>query len=619
MTKKIPNNSISQSKLSKLFKITNVQYVFAAHNAPHRAIVVSNRSGDYQLHAVDFKSGYERQITHKKGGVLFGSISPDGQYVYVLNEHSGNEHGHFIRIPFEEGKAVDLTSNLNPYFSYSLASDHENKTLCFSASINDANAVFVVKNEGRDFSNRKIYSSKHSLSEPICSPDGQFICVAESGEKKGKNVLMLLPTGKDRQILRSRSLETIIPLAFSQTGQRPIILALARMNDWLRPIVYDFERKGVFKIQHKEFRGDVWVLAWDEDRNEMIVCDVYQAEQKLYIYNTHTKKLQRIGPNTGSFNFHFDSIVRLSDSSLIVRWSDFNNSPRLIRFRAPRYDTLEKLQAWSGNFISRYQIKNVWVCSSDGTQVQTWIVRPHGASKRLPFVIDVHGGPHGVAGDEFSPETQAWLKNGFGYCAVNYRGSIGFGKAFERKIYGDPGHWEVEDVAAVRNWLVRNNYADADSVIINGWSWGGYVTLLALGKYPGLWRCGIAGAAITDCVMQYEDEPAYFKAQDRERFGGTPKTVLTHYIRSSPVSYIDRIQSPILLLHGENDVRCPPRQIRHFINKLKKINKDVSVVWFSSGHIGDFTNTLLRTRLMSKALHFATVCKKIPLKNKIVS
>lgn len=614
MTRKIPNNLILKSKLSKLFKITNTQYIFAAHNAPHRAIIVSNRFGNYQLYAVDFKSGYKKQITHKKGGALFGSISPDGQYVYILNEQDGNEYGHFIRIPFDGGKRVNLTPNLSHYFSYSLSSNQENSTLCFSASIDDANAVFVVKDKGGSFNTRKVYSSKNSLSEPICSPDGQFICVAESEEKKDKNALILLSSSKDRRILRSRSFEAIIPLTFSKTRQRPIVLALARMNDWLRPIVYDFERKSIFKIQHKEFRGDVRALAWDEDRNEMIVCDVYQAKQKLYLYNICTKKLQRIGPRNGSFNFHFDSIVRLSDNSLIVRWSDFNNSPRLIKIRAPRYDVLEKLPEWSGNFISRHQIKNAWVRSSDGARVQAWIVRPRGANERLPFVIDVHGGPHGVAGDEFSPETQAWLENGFGYCAVNYRGSIGFGKTFERKIYGNPGHWEVEDVAAVRNWLVRNNYADTNNVILNGWSWGGYVTLLALGKYPNLWRCGIAGAAIVDCVRQYEDEPAYFKSQDRKRFKGTPKTSLTRYIRSSPISYVDHIQSPILLLHGKNDVRCPPRQIRHFINKLKKINKNVSVVWFSSGHIGDFTNTSLRTKLMNKILHFATVCKKMPLK-----
>jgi dipeptidyl aminopeptidase/acylaminoacyl peptidase len=619
MTKKISDNLISQSRLNKLFRITSVQYIFTAHDAPHRAIIVSNRSGNYQLYAVDFKSGYERQITHKKGGVLFGSISPDGKYVYVLNDRDGSEYGHFMRILFEGGEAINLTPDVVPYFSYSLSSDHANNTLCFTASIDGTNAVFVVTQQNSSFSTHKIYVSKNLLSEPICSSDGKFICVAESGEKRNKNVLLLLTTDKDRQILRSHSFETIIPLAFSKTAQSPIVLALSRTNSWLRPILYDFETKNIFKIQHKKFSGDVWVLSWIEDRNEMVVCDVYQAKQMLYIYNTNTKKLRRIGPRTGSFNFHFNSLVRLSDGSFIVQWHDFNTSPRLIRLHSPHYDTWSEISKWSGKFRSQYQIKSIRVHSTDGERVQAWIVQPHRVNKRLPFVIDVHGGPHGVSGNEFSPEAQAWLEAGFGYCTVNYRGSISFGKNFERKIYGNPGHWEVEDVAAVRNWLVRNNYTDANHIILYGWSWGGYVTLLALGKYPALWRCGIAGAAITDCVMQYEDEPAYFKAQDKERFNGTPQTARARYICSSPISYANRIQSPILLLHGKNDVRCPPRQIQHFISKLKKLCKDISIIWFPSGHIGDFTNILLRTQLMRKILNFAITCKKMPLKNKIVS
>lgn len=619
MTKKISDNLIFQSKLNKLFKIMNVQYIFAARDAPHRAIVVSNRSGNYQLHAVDFKSGYERQITRRKGGALFGSISPDGEYVYVLSDRGGSEHGHFIRIPFEGERAIDLTPNIGPYFSYSLSSDRENSTLCFSASIGNANIVFLVKNKDGSFDVQKIYSSKNSLSEPICSVDGRYICVAERDEKRGKNTLVLLRTDKYKRVFRSRSFETITPLAFSRTAPRPIVMALARTNEWLRSIVYDFERKNVLEIRHKTFRGDVWVLAWDEHRDEMVVCDVYQAQQRLYMYNIHTKKLRRIGPQTGSFNLHFDSIIRLPDRSFIVKWHDFNTSPRLIRLHAPRYDTWNEIKKWSGSFMSRYQIKSVWVYSADRTRVQAWIMRPCNANKRLSFVIDVHGGPHGVSGDEFSPEAQAWLEAGFGYCAVNYRGSISFGKNFERKIYGNPGHWEVEDVVAVRNWLVRNDFADDENVILYGWSWGGYVALFALGKYPTLWRCGIAGAAIADCVMQYEDEPVYFKAQDRERFKGTPQTAHVRYIRSSPISYAGRIQSPILLLHGENDIRCPPRQIRHFITKLKKLGKDISVVWFPSGHIGDFTNTLLRSWLMSKTLNFVNTPKKMPLKNEVVS
>jgi len=613
------HNLISRSRLRLLFKTPSVQYLFTARNASHKAIVVSNRTGNYQLHAVDFSNGFHRQITHRKGGVLFGSISPDGQYIYFLNDKTGSEHAHFMRIPFYVygGRSIDMTPHLKPYFSYSTSASDDAKTLVFTASLNSRNNVFVTREEkGGACKTKTLYTSANALSESICSPDGTYACVAETKANTKQSTLLLLSTTSNEHAVRSRRFDSVTPLVFSQSTTRPTILALARIGNWLRPILYDFTSKRILAVRHHAFRGDIWVLDWNEGREEMILCDVYQAQQKLYMYNTRTRTLRRIGPRNGSFNFHFGSVVRLADNSLILKWHDFNTSPCLIHLHAPDYDTWDEIPEWSGNIKTNYDVRSVWMHSSDKQRVQMWIVRPKDV-KNPPFVIDVHGGPHGVIGDEFSPEAHAWLESGFGYCAVNYRGSIGFGRKFERKIYGNPGHWEVEDIAAARNWLIQHGYTVSEKIILYGWSWGGYVVLLALGKYPSLWSCGIAGAAIADCIMQYEDEPAYFKAQDQERFRGTPHTARARYVRSSPITYATHIQAPILLFHGKNDARCPERQIRYFVNTLKKLGGCVSIEWFTSGHTGEFTDTALRIHLMDKALRFSTICKKMPLKNKV--
>lgn len=620
MAKRIhTHNLISTPQLRSLFNTASVQYLFTAPNAPQRAIVVSNRSGNYQLHAVDFLNGFNRQITRKRGGSLFGSISGDGKYIFVLNDKQGGEHGHFLKIPFEGGKSIDLTPRLKPYFSYSISSSGDGNTLCFTAAVDNKNNVFVTRIGNGTSNTERIYSSNSSLTESICSPDGRYICVSQTDARTRLGTLLLLPTARDERVIRSRSFNFAVPLSFLRASETPTILALARIDNWLRPIFYNFEKQRIETVQHENFHGDIWVLRWDEDRGEMILCDAHQARHTLHRYNTRTRELERIGPKTGSFNFHFNSAARLDDGSLIVKWNDFNTSPRLIRLHAPHYKTWEEMSEWSGNVKTQYMVQSVWTRSSDGERVQMWVAEPKEIKKSLSFVIDVHGGPHGVVGDEFSPEAQTWLASGFGYCAVNYRGSIGFGKKFERKIYGNPGRWEVEDVVAARNWLIRNRNADPDHIILYGWSWGGYVTLLALGKYPGLWNCGVAGAAITDCIMQYEDEPVYFKSRDQERFRGTPKTARLRFVRSSPITYADRIQAPVLLLHGKNDMRCPPRQIKYFVKTLKKMNKNVSVVWFTLGHTGEFTDVSLRSQLMGKILHFVTAGKRMPLKNKKVS
>lgn len=599
------NQKKSQERIRALFQTLSVQYIFSARRASHRAIIVSNRSGNYQLHAVDFNTGFTRQITHAKQGKLFGSISADGRDIYILNDEDGSEYGHFVRVPFVGGPSEDITLDMNAYFSYSVNTSDNGKTLCFTATLNNCNNVFVVS-EDEDGARmaKKRYSSDHSLSEPICSPNGTLVCISETNGKTKLSTLLLFSSKNTLTAVRSRSFTGITPLAFSTTKPQTV-LALARVRDWYRPVFYDFAQGRMIEVKYPAFHGDIWVLQWDEGRDQMILCDVYHAEQKLYLYNTRTKKLKRIGPKTGSFNFHFYSTSSLKDGSIVVKWNDFNTPSRLIKIYAPHYDTWSEISGWSSRKLSGDAVENKWTRSSDGERVNMLIARPRMVRKPIPFVIDMHGGPHGVVMDEYSPEARAWLQNGFGYCAVNYRGSIGFGKKFERKIYGHPGKWEVEDVVAVREWLVRKKYADKEQIVLYGWSWGGYITLLALGKYPDLWHRGIAGASIADCIMQYEDEPVYFKTQDQERFKGTPETNRARYIESSPSTYAHRIQAPILLLHGENDARCPARQIKYFVEVLHKLKKHISVEWFASGHIGGFTDTTLRVKLIKKAIQFA--------------
>lgn len=319
--------------------------------------------------------------------------------------------------------------------------------------------------------------------------------------------------------------------------------------------------------------------------------------------------LERIGPDYGGFDAYFGASGFLPNGSIVLKWEQFDVPGRLIKISSHDSSWTE-FDAPSSVASPRRKLESARIQSSDAARVQVWTVLPEKFVRPGRFIIDVHGGPHGVIFDSFNPEAHAWLDSGFGYCAVNYRGSIGFGKKFMEKIYGNPGHWEVEDIVAARNWLVDSGLADSRSVVISGWSWGGFVVLLALGKYPNLWAGGISGAGIADFLLQYEDEPAFFKAADDQRFGGAPNKVRKRYIRSSPITYAPGIQAPVCIIHGKNDARCPARQMHAFIKKMKRLNKKIETHWFSSGHAGEYANINLRITNIKKAISFA---KKVAL------
>jgi len=227
--------------------------------------------------------------------------------------------------------------------------------------------------------------------------------------------------------------------------------------------------------------------------------------------------------------------------------------------------------------------RSVTFTSSDGQMVQGWLGLPDGEGP-FPTILETHGGPTAVQTEEFDPGSQAWLDHGFAYLTVNYRGSSSFGRAFEEKIRGNIGYWELEDMVAGRDWLVGQGIAKADQVFVTGWSYGGYLTLFALGKRPELWAGGMAGVAFGDFAIAYEDEAETLRAYDRGLMGGTPQEKPEAFAVSSPITYAAQVKAPLLIIQGRNDTRCPPRSIEVYETKMKELGKPIEVYWFDAGH-----------------------------------
>jgi dipeptidyl aminopeptidase/acylaminoacyl peptidase len=168
--------------------------------------------------------------------------------------------------------------------------------------------------------------------------------------------------------------------------------------------------------------------------------------------------------------------------------------------------------------------------------------------------------------------------------SVNYRGSSTFGHEFESAIRGELGRREVDDIVAARTWLVDHGVADPDLVFLTGWSYGGYLTLHASGMAPGLWAGGMAGIAIADWRLMFEDMAETLRQYAVALFGGGPDDVPDVYRSSSPITYAEHVDTPLLVFQGSNDTRCPARQLRVYEERLRELGKPIEVEWFDAGH-----------------------------------
>jgi dipeptidyl aminopeptidase/acylaminoacyl peptidase len=179
---------------------------------------------------------------------------------------------------------------------------------------------------------------------------------------------------------------------------------------------------------------------------------------------------------------------------------------------------------------------------------------------------------------------QAWLDHGFAFLTINYRGSVTFGRAFREQIWRNLGYWEVEDMIAARAWLIKRGIARPNQIFLTGWSYGGYLTLQALGTHPQLWAGGMAGTAVADWAIAHEDTTETLRGIRALRFGGTPQEVPERYAASSPITYAERVTAPVLIIQGRHDTRTPPRSVERYEATMKALGKSIEVHWFRAGH-----------------------------------
>ena len=196
----------------------------------------------------------------------------------------------------------------------------------------------------------------------------------------------------------------------------------------------------------------------------------------------------------------------------------------------------------------------------------------------------VHGGPAVGDEDSFDASRAAWLDAGFAVVQVNYRGSTGYGSAWRDALTERIGHTELADIAAVHDHLIGEGVVDPAASAITGYSWGGFLVLLALGTQPERWAAGVAGVPVADYPAAYEDEMEPLKAYDRALFGGSPAEVPQAYRDSSPLTYVDQVRAPVLVLAGENDPRCPIRQIDNYLDALAARGARYAVYRYEAGH-----------------------------------
>ncbi len=250
----------------------------------------------------------------------------------------------------------------------------------------------------------------------------------------------------------------------------------------------------------------------------------------------------------------------------------------------PRTGEERRLSSHNDELLQQVQVAepvHFAATTSDGTAIDAWMLEPVGRQDGAvyPLVLEIHGGPHSMYGNTFFHEFQLFAAQGYGVLYTNPRGSTGYGQEFKSAAMGDWGGVDYTDVmAGLDAALERFDWIDHNRIGVTGGSYGGYMVnwmitqtdrfSAAITQRSTCNRHNLFGSS--DLVWTYTEW----------EFRGLPWETTDHYYERSPISHVENVRTPVLIMHSENDLRCPVEQGEQWFTALKRLNRTTEFVRF---------------------------------------
>jgi dienelactone hydrolase len=563
-------------------------YDFAyASGAPDRWAAVTNESGSWQAWSWDPATDARTRVSTEGIGAEEVHLTPDGTGVVWWRDDTGDERGHWVVTPFGGGDGRPLLPDLAD--GWTMGISMVGSTTAVGLATDEDYRVYVSQDGS---ASRELYhherpagvGSEWPQGAGGLSADASLLCIrhAEHGDI-------------ERQALRVLDVTTGATVADLDDGVRTGASAWspvrgdARLTGWSE--VSGFERPFVWDARTSERRdldlaldAAVFPIDWYPDAEALLLRHAARGYDVLYRYDLRDGSLTSVLDPRGTVNAAW-----VRPDGAVWAWVETSAEPsRIVDEHGEEVAALSTERQPGGRAFRSFTFRN-----PSGDEIQGFVVTPEGEP---PFatILSVHGGPNWHHTDAFDPDAQAFVDHGYAVVLVNYRGSTGYGTTFRDALQGNIGFPESEDVNAALDALIAEGVVDPDRISLEGWSWGGYQATLNAGLRPDRWKAVMAGIPVGDYVAaHYECAPA-LRAWDLAVMGGSPMDLPELYAERNPMTYVDRVMAPMLMIAGEHDSRCPLGQVMVYAHALKARGREIEVHTYPGGHHALATEDKLR-------------------------
>lgn len=538
-------------------------------------VVTTNLTGRFNLWKVPADGGFPLQLTQSDDRQFGLTASPDGKWIAFQSDHDGDEIYDLYATPASGGATVDLTDTPDVDEEDAVFSP-DGLRLAFTRRPKDQSAIDIAV---MDFATRQVRqlthepTKDHTWSIAAFSHDGRSILANRINAAGTQSQAWMIDVASGAQTRLTAPDSDNLASDISPDG-RFVALRTENAAGVHQAALLDVRDNSVRPLE-----PDVWPQGaghFSPEGRILLFSRNVDGRTELEKFEMASGKSQELGLPKGVNEEESDNQTPFSpDRPLFVAGHQASNTPFdywIVDAESGSARQLTRLGLASIDPARLPKTQLVHYKSFDGTVITALLWMPFNLARdgHAPAVVLPHGGPSNQTLDSWNPNrtAMALASRGFVVIAPNVRGSTGYGHAFEEANHMDLGGGDLKDEIAARQFLVDMGYVDPKRVGITGQSYGGFMTLMALAKSPGLWAAGVDVSGVIDwrAIWLRADPP---DRQYLESYLGDPVKNEAAYSASSPLTYMRHETAPLLVLQGDNDPQVTKDQAESVVETLK--------------------------------------------------
>lgn len=570
-------NSQSTTKQYTISQYFAIRAIMGTSVSPDGKTIayITNTTGIPNIWTIPLGGGWTSQITLEDNAISSLFYSPKKNEIVFSTDNMGDENHQLFLVSDKGGEVRSLTHSHKGAQTMFCSFNKKGNKILFSSNKRDRrffDTYITDLNTGIEQCAAE-FNDPFPISAIDWSRDERFILYQKFYNNSNHDILLYdTKTGETVNITEHSGRMKNGGGIFNKKADTIYFLS-------------DYEREFIALAYYKVKTGEIgWeqIEKWDisnysfsNDEKNLLYSINESGTSRLKLKNLKTGRIKTLKiPKGNCSSFHFTK-----DDKKIVLIFDSPQNPNDIYVYDIKKEKLDQVTFSMIGGIPKNDFtvpQSIKYNSFDGLEINGFLYIPKGMKQdgTNPAIVWPHGGPEWQEKNLFNKYFQILTNRGYIVIAPNFRGSTGYGKTFQSRIYKDWGGNEFKDVLGAYDYLLQTGYVDKNRIAVVGGSFGGFMTLTCVTKAPELWKCAIDIFGPSNLVTFCNSIPEHWKLGVVELVGDVEKDI-EFLMERSPINYIDKITAPMLIIQGKNDPRVVQAESDQMVEKLRSSSKEV--------------------------------------------